>query len=72
VTTTAFALISTGIVFAALVQGTAGVGFAIVVAPIMATLEPTLLPVCLLVLMLPLNTYFALRERHAIDRVGTK
>jgi len=65
-------VISAGIIAAAFVQGTAGVGFALVVAPIMAALEPALLPVCLLILMLPLNVYFVLRERHAIDVSGAK
>ena len=71
-TTTTFLVISAGIVAAAFVQGTAGVGFALVVAPIMAAIQPTLLPVCLLILMLPLNVYFVLRERRAIDVRGAK
>src|SRR5438093_1009856 len=55
---------------AAFVQGTTGVGFALIVAPILAVLAPDLLPVCLLVLMLPLNVYVAWRERAALDRSG--
>ena len=72
VSTTSFLIVSAGIVAAAFVQGTTGVGFALVVAPVMAAFAPTLLPVCLLILMLPLNAYLAWRERTAIDGVGAK
>ncbi|GEN22941.1 permease [Halomonas cupida] len=61
--------IATGI--AAFVQGAIGIGFALVVAPIMGLLIPGLLPVALLVLMLPLNLFVALRERSAIDWRGS-
>jgi uncharacterized membrane protein YfcA len=65
-----FALISSAIVAAAFVQGTTGVGFALIVAPVMGFAAPDLLPVSLLLLMLPLNAFFAWRERGAIDGVG--
>jgi uncharacterized membrane protein YfcA len=55
---------------AAFVQSTVGVGFALIVAPILAFLHPELLPTALLVLMLPLNLYVAWSERHALDRLG--
>jgi uncharacterized membrane protein YfcA len=55
---------------AAFVQGITGVGFALIVAPILAFLAPDLLPVCLLALMIPLNVYIAWRERAALDRSG--
>jgi uncharacterized protein len=55
---------------AAFVQGTTGVGFALIVAPVLAFLAPDLLPVCLLALMIPLNLYVAWRERAALDRSG--
>ena len=67
---TAFAVVAAGVAVAAFVQGTTGVGFALIVAPIVGLLAPTLLPVCLLVLMLPLNVYVAWRERAALDRSG--
>jgi uncharacterized protein len=66
----AFALIATGVMVAGFVQGTAGVGFALIVAPILALLAPDLVPVSLLLLMLPLNAYVAWRERRAIDPSG--
>jgi uncharacterized membrane protein YfcA len=43
------------VVVAACVQGTIGIGFALMVAPVMAFSRPDLLPVSLLLLMLPLN-----------------
>jgi uncharacterized protein len=55
---------------AAFLQGTIGIGFALVVAPVMGLLRPDLLPVCLLLLMLPLNFHVAWRERSSIDRRG--
>lgn len=58
------------VALAAFVQGTTGVGFALIVAPVIGLVQPTLLPVLLLVLMLPLNTYVALRERGALDTTG--
>jgi uncharacterized membrane protein YfcA len=70
VTTTVFAAIAAAVIAAALIQGTTGVGFALVVAPVMGLLAPELLPVCLLVLMIPLNVYVAWRERAAVDRSG--
>lgn len=60
--------VATGI--AAFIQGTVGIGFALVVAPVMGLLRPDLLPVALLTLMLPLNAYVGLRERDAIDWKG--
>jgi uncharacterized membrane protein YfcA len=63
-------LLSLAVAFAAFVQGTIGVGFALIVAPLLGLLEPALVPVGVLVLMLPLNFYVAWRERPAIDRGG--
>jgi uncharacterized membrane protein YfcA len=63
-------LLSAAVVFAAFVQGTTGVGFALIMAPLIGLLEPSLLPVGVLALMLPLNLYVAWRERPAIDRGG--
>ena len=65
-----FALIALIVIFAAFVQGTTGVGFALIVAPVLAVLAPQLVPVCLLFLMLPLNFYVTWRERAALDRSG--
>lgn len=67
---TSFGLVAAATMFAAFVQGTTGVGFALVVAPVMAFVAPNLLPVCLLALMVPLNVYVVWRERAALDRSG--
>ena len=58
------------VALASLVQGASGMGFALIVAPVLTLLAPDLLPVCVLILMLPLNAYVAWRERHALDRRG--
>ncbi len=59
--------LSAAVALAAFVQGTTGLGFALLVAPVCGLLEPSLLPVGVLVLMLPLNVYVGWRERTAID-----
>lgn len=56
----------------AFIQGTTGMGFALIVAPVLGLLAPSLLPMSLLILMLPLNALIAWREREAIDLMGTK
>jgi uncharacterized membrane protein YfcA len=65
-------LISLAVFFAAFVQGSTGVGFALITAPVIGILQPALLPVCVLVLMLPLNLYVVWRERAAVDRSGAR
>ncbi|HYP84631.1 sulfite exporter TauE/SafE family protein [Variovorax sp.] len=62
--------ISAVVLFAAFVQGSTGVGFALIAAPVIGLVKPELLPVCVLVLMLPLNLYVIWRERSAVDRFG--
>lgn len=58
------------VLVAAFVQGTTGVGFALIAAPVVGILRPGLLPVFLLVLMIPLNVYVAWRERDRLDHRG--
>lgn len=65
-----YAMLAAIVAMAAFVQGTIGVGFALVVAPSMAILAPDLVPSAVLMLMLPLNVYVIWRERTAIDRSG--
>ncbi|ATG75617.1 permease [Zobellella denitrificans] len=67
-----FAWVALAVAAGAFVQGATGMGFALVVAPVLGLLAPALLPISLLVLMLPLNALIAWRERHAIDLRGTK
>jgi uncharacterized membrane protein YfcA len=70
VSATLFGMIALAVAAAAFVQGTMGMGFALIVAPVLGLLAPGLLPVCLLVLMIPLNVYVAWRERSALDLAG--
>lgn len=60
------------VLLAAFVQGATGLGFALIVAPVVGLIDPLLLPVLLLVLMIPLNLYVAWRERHALDTRGAR
>ncbi|MCB1375053.1 MAG: TSUP family transporter, partial [Rhodobacteraceae bacterium] len=63
-------LLSVAVAASAFVQGAVGIGFALIIAPTLALLDPSTLPVTLLILMLPLNFIVAWRERAAIDRSG--
>jgi uncharacterized protein len=65
-----FLLMAATVLIAACVQGTLGIGFALVVAPALAFLRPELLPVSLLILMMPLNVFTLAREHHAFDWKG--
>ncbi|URW84538.1 sulfite exporter TauE/SafE family protein [Alcaligenes sp. DN25] len=62
----AFAAVLAG----AFIQGASGMGFALIVVPVLALVHPEAIPGALLFLMLPLNAYVAWRERGAIDRCG--
>lgn len=62
----AFAAVLAG----AFIQGASGMGFALIVVPVLALVHPEAIPGALLFLMLPLNAYVAWRERGAIDRSG--
>src|SRR5690242_21474061 len=64
------ALLGLTVLVAAFVQGATGFGFALICGPVVAVVEPRLLPVFLLVQMIPLNGYVAWRERHAVDGTG--
>ncbi len=66
-TWTILAAMSAIVALAGFVQGSTGVGFALIVAPVLGLVDPELLPVTVLVLMLPLNIYVAWRERTALD-----
>jgi len=65
-------VISATVTIAACVQGTIGIGFALIVAPVLALLRPELLPVSLLFLMLPLNLFTLLREHPGLRLDGRK
>ena len=52
---------------AAFVQGSVGIGFALIAAPVLGVLEPSLLPVTVLILMIPLNMLVSHNERSHIE-----
>lgn len=54
----------------AFIQGATGLGFALIAAPAIGLIDPRLLPVLVLVLMIPLNSFVALREWPEIDFRG--
>jgi len=66
-TLTVLAIMSAIVVLAGFVQGSTGLGFALLVAPVLGLIAPAMLPVTVLVLMIPLNVYVAWRERAALD-----
>ncbi len=68
---TDWGLIALAVAAGGLLQGSTGVGFALVVSPVLALLAPALVPACVLILMLPLNVYVAGREWRSLDRRGT-
>ncbi|WP_248579858.1 sulfite exporter TauE/SafE family protein [Nocardioides sp. InS609-2] len=65
-----FAVIALTTLVGAFAQGTTGLGFALILAPVVGFIEPLWLPVIVLVLMIPLNVYVLHRERHALDWSG--
>jgi uncharacterized membrane protein YfcA len=64
----ALALVITAI--AALLQGTVGIGFAMVSVPLLALIDPRLAPVPQLLVALPLSLAIAWRERGSIELHG--
>lgn len=64
------AILAAVVAAAAFVQGTSGLGFALIVAPVAGLLQPDLLPVFVLASMIPLNAYVAWRERDSLDLRG--
>lgn len=67
-----FVLLGVTVFVAAFAQGSAGMGFAMIAAPVVSLVDPTLIPVMLLVLMIPLNAYVGWRERGDLDWRGVK
>lgn len=71
-TTTALLLIGLAVFVSAFAQGSSGMGFAMLSAPVVTLFNPSLIPVMLLVLMIPLNAYIGWRERSSVDWRGVK
>lgn len=55
---------------AAVVHGSAGMGFALIAAPVLVLIDPALVPGPLLAAGLTLTVLMAVRERHAVDLKG--
>ena len=55
---------------ATIVQGTVGVGFAMMAVPVISLIDPELAPVPQLLVILPLTVAMAWRERSAMDLTG--
>lgn len=64
------AVLAATVAVAAFVQGSSGLGFALIVAPVAGLLAPGLLPGLVLAAMIPLNLYVAWRERASLDLRG--
>ncbi|GAA1503138.1 sulfite exporter TauE/SafE family protein [Streptomyces albidochromogenes] len=64
------AVLAVTVAVAAFVQGSSGLGFALIVAPVAGLLDPGLVPVFVLASMIPLNLYVAWRERDSLDLRG--
>ncbi|AIV32798.1 sulfite exporter TauE/SafE family protein [Streptomyces sp. R1] len=64
------AVLAVAVVVAAFVQGSSGLGFALIVAPVAGFIDPGLVPVFVLASMIPLNLYVAWRERSSLDLRG--
>ncbi|WP_260848141.1 sulfite exporter TauE/SafE family protein [Brevibacterium aurantiacum] len=68
----AFSIVAITVLLSAFVQGSTGMGFAMITAPVVSFIDPSLIPVMLLVLMIPLNFYVAARERSDIHWHGVR
>lgn len=68
----AFAVACLAVVIGACVQGSLGFGLGLIAAPVLALLDPDLVPAPLLMLALPLTIAVAYRERRALDWRGLK
>lgn len=54
----------------ALIQGSIGFGSSFAIVPALGLVQPEAIPVTMLVLAIPMTTWMALHERHAIDWPG--
>ena len=54
----------------AIIHGSIGFGFSLIVVPTMALIRPEAVPATLLMLALPMTTFLALQERQSIDITG--
>ena len=67
-----FILIFITVLLSAAIQGSTGMGFALIMAPILVYAQPNLMPFALLLLMLPLNAYILIREIGSLNQQSLK
>jgi uncharacterized membrane protein YfcA len=66
----AFLVLFVAVGLGAVVQGSVGFGFALVVVPALTLIRPEVLPATVLLLTLPMALTMAVRERHAMNISG--
>jgi uncharacterized membrane protein YfcA len=67
-----FVVIAIAVLVAALVQGTVGLGYALIVAPILSVADPDLVPATVISAGLALSLLMARREHAAVDLRGIR
>jgi uncharacterized membrane protein YfcA len=67
-----FALIAIAVLVAAVVQGAVGLGYALIVAPILSATQPELVPATVIAAGMALSLLMAWREHPAVDLRGMR
>ncbi|UJF16952.1 sulfite exporter TauE/SafE family protein [Vibrio sp. SS-MA-C1-2] len=67
-----FILIFITVLISATIQGSTGMGFALIMAPVLIYAQPELMPFTLLLLMIPLNAYILIRELSSLNKPSLK
>lgn len=62
-----FIYLALTVLIASFIQGSVGIGFALIAAPVMGVIQPSLLPVTVLILMIPLNILVSYNEKEHIE-----
>ena len=65
-----FLLLFVAVGLGAVVQGSVGFGFALVAVPVLTLVRPEVLPATVLLLMMPMATTMAVKDRREIDIPG--
>jgi uncharacterized protein len=65
-----YAIAAASVAIGAFVQGAIGLGFSLIAVPVIAFLDPQLIPVSIIMLTIPLTFYVMWRERAAVEWPG--
>jgi uncharacterized membrane protein YfcA len=65
-----YAVAAVSVAVGAFIQGAIGLGFSLVAVPVIAFLDPELIPVSILMLTIPLSLYVMWREQAAVEWSG--